>query len=168
MRRLLAASRADRERDFLAILVAYSHGLRASELIELTPDKLRDGFLDVQRLKGSKRTIQPLLTDADPLFNEREAVFAFIRGMHEKQRLFPFCRQTFWRIMQRHAEAAGLPAHKRHPHILKHSIAAQIIGPAGIEHTRQWLGHVDMSSTGAYVEVSDEQAAEAVKRALKG
>jgi site-specific recombinase XerD len=69
--------------------------------------------------------------------------------------------------MRKHAKAAGIPAHKRHPHILKHSIALQTIKTAGIENVRQHLGHKSLSSTGEYLRVSDEEASAAVSKALK-
>lgn len=163
---LLAVAKAHRQRDFLMILVAYYHGLRASELIALTPDDVRDGFLTVQRLKGSERTTQPLLESAEPLLNERFELLEFMRGMHGNQRLFPVTRQQFWRLVQQHAAAAGLPAHKRHPHMLKHTIAMQTIHSAGIENVRVWLGHKDMSSTGEYLKADPQEATRAIQKAL--
>ena len=161
----MSVARARRERDWLMILLAFRHGLRASEVVGLTADNVRDGFVTVQRLKGSLRTVQPLLAHAEPLLDEKNALFEFTREMAGNQRLFPVTRVRFWQIVQQHARAAGLPKHKGHPHILKHSIAMQIIDSAGIQNTRQWLGHKSISSTGEYLKVSDEQAAEAVARA---
>ena len=55
---LLAAAKAHLERDWLMILLAFSGGLRASEVIAIKREDVRDGFLTVQRLKGSRRTTQ--------------------------------------------------------------------------------------------------------------
>lgn len=165
---LLSAAKARKTRDWLMILVAYSHGLRASEVTGLQSDAVKDGHLTVARLKGSLRTVQPLVSDENPLLDERSALFAFAQSVHGKQKLFPVCRQHFWKLVQRYAEVAGIPERKRHPHILKHTIAMQIIHSAGIENTRQYLGHKSMSSTGAYLKVSDAAASEAVALALKG
>lgn len=163
---LLRAARAHRERDWLMILLAFNHGLRASEVVNLQGDNVRDGFLTVQRLKGSLKTVQPLMEHANPLLNEKEALFAFVQKTSGNQRLFPITRQHFWRLIQRYAKAAGIAKHKAHPHCLKHTIAMQVIHAAGIENTRQWLGHKNISSTGAYLKVSDEDAARAVRGAL--
>lgn len=164
---LLTAAKAERERDWVMILVAYSHGLRASEVVGLQRDAVKDGHLTVGRKKGSLRTVQPLISDENPLLDERKVLFDFMASLHGKQRLFPICRQHFWRLVQRYAKAAGIPERKRHPHILKHTIAMQIIHSAGIENVRQYLGHKSMSSTGAYLKVSDEAASAAVAKALK-
>lgn len=148
------------------IVLGYLHGLRASEVVALTVNNLRDGYLTVQRLKGSRKTVQQLMEHSNPLLNEKKALFEYTRGMHGVQRLFPITRERFWQIMQKHARAAGIPKHKRHPHVLKHSIAMTTIELAGIEHVRQWLGHKSLSSTGQYLQVTDDEAAQAVKRAL--
>ena len=166
LRRLLTAAKEHSERDWLMILVGFWHGLRASEVVKIKPDDVRDGYLSVRRLKGSLHTLQPLVRDSDPLFSEAEALIEFARKTPGNQRLFPVTRQHFWKLFQRYGEAAGLAARKRHPHILKHSIAMQTIHSAGIENVRQYLGHKSISSTGAYLKVSDEDAARAVQGTL--
>jgi site-specific recombinase XerD len=132
----------------------------------LTRDNFHGDRINVQRLKGSRFTSQPLIEHADPLLNERQGLFAFLQNVHGKQRLFHITRQRFWQIVQEHAEAAGIAPHLRHPHVLKHTIAMQLIGRAGIEHTRQYLGHESIASTGEYLEVTDDEAAAAAKQAL--
>jgi site-specific recombinase XerD len=82
------------------------------------------------------------------------------------ERLFKFSRFTFWRMVRKYVAASGIPAHLAHPHVLKHSIAMQLIDSAGIENTRQYLGHKNLSSTGAYLKVSDADAARAAGAAL--
>lgn len=165
---LLQAAKTRKTRDWLMILVAYSHGLRASEVTALQRDAVKDGHITVARLKGSLRTVQPLVANENPLLNERKGLFEFVDSLPRNQKLFPICRQHFWRLIQRYAKAAGIPARKRHPHILKHTIAMQVIHSAGIENTRQYLGHKSMSSTGAYLKVTDAAASQAIEAALRG
>lgn len=165
---LLAHAKRNSERDWLMILVAYSHGLRASEVVSLQRDAVKDGHITVRRLKGSLRTIQPLVSDEEPLLDERKSLFDFIRNLRGNQKLFPITRQHFWRLVQRYAAAAEIPERKRHPHILKHTIAMQTIHSAGIENVRQYLGHKSMNSTGAYLKKSDAEASAAVAAALRG
>jgi len=164
--KLLAAARGKRERDWLMILVAFHHGLRATEVIDIRGDDVRDGYLAVERLKGSLFTRQPLVRCDDPLLSEAEALFDFARKANGNQRLFPVTRQRFWQLLREYGEAAGLPLHLRHPHILKHSIAMQTIKKAGIEMVRQRLGHKSISSTGGYLKVTDEDASAAIADAL--
>jgi integrase/recombinase XerD len=167
VRRLLAAAKAVRERDWLMILVAYLHGLRASEVVALKASNVRDGHLTVQRLKGSLKTTQPLLSSHDPLFDERDALIEFARQSKPGRPIFDVKYCQFHRIVRKHARAAHIPAHKAHPHALKHSIAKHMLERGvGIEHVRQWLGHTSLSSTGFYSRVSDEDASAAVADAL--
>jgi integrase len=164
---LLAEAKRHSNRDWLMILVSFMHGLRASEITRLTPRHLAGGFLTIQRLKGSLKTTHPLVTDENELVNERAAIEEFKFGMHLGERLFPICRQTFWRAIQRYAKAVDLPPHKRNTKMLKHSIAMQTIRLAGIENVRAYLGHKSLASTGAYLRVNDEDASAAMAKALK-
>jgi integrase len=166
LRAILVAAKAHRERDWLMVLVTFWHGLRASEVVGLTANSIQDGYLTVKRLKGSLKTVQPLISHEDPLFDEKSALFEYTRGMASVQKIFPIGRVQFWRVVAKHAAAAGLPKHKRFPHMLKHTIAMQTIESAGIENTRQWLGHKSIASTGEYLRVTDGQAATAVSKAL--
>ncbi len=150
------------------ILTAYWHGLRASEVVGLERNAVRDGYLTVQRLKGSQRTVQPLISHPEPLLNLRDSMIEYVLYMAQNQRIFPVTRRTFARVVEMAADRAMIPRHLAHPHILKHTIAMHTIENAGIENTRQWLGHKSISSTGAYLKVSDSDAARAVSSATGG
>ena len=163
---LLREAKASREQDWLMILVAFWHGLRASEVTAFRPDAVRDGYLIIQRLKGSLRTVQPLVEHPDPLLSERHALIEYSSGSAFNQPVFKVSRSQFWRLVQRYGKAAGIAQHKAHPHVLKHSIAMQTIGSAGIENVRQYLGHKSISSTGAYLRVTDADASSAVTSAV--
>ena len=171
---VLARARAESERDWTLLLVSFWHGLRASEAIGLTPENVADGYITVQRLKGSMRTTQPLVEDENPLLNERAALELWLARHQELhgdaahvQRLFPLTRFQFYRLMRRYGRLAGLPKHLCHPHVLKHSIAMQSIREAGIENVRQYLGHRSISSTGEYLKVNDEAASSAIAAATR-
>jgi site-specific recombinase XerD len=78
-------------------------------------------------------------------------------------------RTQFFRIFQAVAEATGLPAEKRHPHVLKHSLATHLVASnANLALVKQALGHRSIISTMVYVGTTDAQAAEAVQAALMG
>jgi integrase len=164
---VLRCARAARKRDWILLLVSFWHGLRASEAIALKPENFRDGFLTVQRLKGSMRTTQPLVEHEDELLNEKAAVTSWLALHGPRERLFPISRVQFYRLMRRYGREAGLPQHLAHPHVLKHSIAMQTIRDAGIENVRQYLGHRSISSTGEYLKVSDQAASSAIASAVR-
>src|SRR6266496_2049971 len=127
-------------RDRTALLVAYLHGLRITEVCgghdrwkredgswkeAIYPGiRVKDvdgGYLDVQRLKDSKHTIQPLLGGADPILDERTALDDIIQEyqLGPEDRLFNRGRKHYNRLMLKYGPIAGLPAHLCTPHKLK-------------------------------------------------
>lgn len=150
------------------ILVAFCHGLRASEVVDLTPRNVSSGVLIVRRLKGSAKTEQSLFTHDNPLLSERSALIDLCRGKGLNQKLFPISRCTFWRRMQKYCKLANLPNHMAHPHVLKHSILSQMIQKANISEVQAWAGHKSLASTGKYLHPSPEMVSAAARRALDG
>lgn len=162
---LLREAKSNSYLAWLAILVSYWHGLRVSETINLTGSDIRDGYVSVKRLKGSNATIQPLITSANPLLDEKQHLetLASVRGT---DKLFPVHRNTVLAWLKKYGQAAGIPEHKCHPHVLKHTCAMHSIKIAGIENVRAYLGHKTIASTGEYLKVSDEEASKAVSAAM--
>jgi integrase/recombinase XerD len=150
----------------LMFKVGFLHGLRVSELINLTREDIRDGYVKVQRLKGSMKTIQPFVKHSDSALDESDELTSLFGTLAPKERLFPMTRNGVYKLMQRAGKRAGIPTHKLHPHALKHSCAMAVIGKVGIEEVRQYLGHKSLSSTGEYLKVSDEMASRAFAGAI--
>jgi site-specific recombinase XerD len=177
---LLKAARKRSTRDWAMILLAYRHGLRASEVcgIKLADVDLKSGSISIRRLKGSLHTIQPLYQHrGQPLLDETAALRAWLRKrpadgsdyLFTSQKGGKLGRTQFFRNFQTVATSAGLPVEKRHPHVLKHSLASHLVaGNANLALVRQALGHRSISSTMQYIGTSDSQAAEALQRALLG
>lgn len=164
IKRLLAEVPKDRQK--LMLVVTFNHGLRVSETINLTGRSIRDGFVTVQRLKGSMKTIQPYMSSTDPDLNEVPGLTELANTVGPNELLFKMTRFGVYRLMQRCGERAGIPKHKLHPHSLKHAICLATIHTAGIENVRQWVGHKSISSTGSYLRVTDEAAGKAVASAM--
>ena len=175
---LLKAARKRSTRDWAMILLAYRHGLRASEVcgIKLADVDLKSGSISIRRLKGSLHTIQPVYQHrGQPLLDETAALRAWLRKRSADGSDYLFLSQKggklgrtqFFRNFQIVAESAGLPMEKRHPHVLKHSLASHLVaGNVNLALIRQALGHQSISSTMAYIGTSDSQAAEALQNAL--
>jgi type 1 fimbriae regulatory protein FimB len=175
---VLKAARERATRDWAMILLAYRHGLRASEVcgLRLADVDLKAGSIFVRRLKGSLQTLQPLYQHrGQPLLDETNAVRAWLRKrpadgsdyLFTSQKGGQLGRRQFFRNFQTIAASAGLPVEKRHPHVLKHSLASHLIaGNVNLALVRQALGHRSISSTMQYVGTSDRQAAEAAQAAL--
>ena len=154
------------QRQRLLIKMGYLHGLRISELLGLTKDNIKGGYVRVQRLKGSKRTTQPYVYKRDKELDESEELQELAVTLKSGERLFPWTRSGIYKLMQRAGTRAGLPFVKLHPHILKHSCAMESIDKIGIQRVRQYLGHRSLSSTGEYLKVSDEEASKAFAEAM--
>lgn len=178
LRALLTSARACRERDWLMILVAFTHGLRATELLSITAKDLKDGYLRALNEKQRKKNkagqkvlsykVQPLLENHEVIFSEREPLLIYARKFQPNQKLFDLTRQRFWQIVKQHAKTAGVPAHKAFPHAMRHSCAMELIDAIGIHRTQAWLAQKSMASTGQYLKPSDSEVGEAVRKALGG
>ena len=175
---LLKVAKQRSIRDWAMILVAYRHGLRASEVCRL---KLADvdqkaGSISIRRLKGSLQTVQPLYQHrGQPLLDETAAIRSWLRKrpadgsnyLFTSQKGGRLDRTQFFRVFQTIAQIAGLRVEKRHPHVLKHSLASHLVaGNVNLALVRQALGHRSINSTMQYVGTSDGQAAEAAQAAL--
>jgi len=80
---LLKIARARSIRNWAMILLAYRHGLRASEVcgLKLSDVNLKDQTVRVARLKGSMLTVQPLVPHrGQPLLDELAALRAWQIG----------------------------------------------------------------------------------------
>ena len=171
VQKLLASPRGDEPtalRDRALLEVMYACGLRASETIglELADIDLRQGFLRA-RGKGSKERIVPLGRKAIA------AISVYLRGGRAKlvgegheAKLFvnfrggPLSRQGLYKIVQRHARAAGLDG-KLSPHTLRHSFATHLLaGGCDLRAVQEMLGHADISTTQMYTHLSGEQLKE--------
>ncbi|MEX2447185.1 MAG: site-specific tyrosine recombinase XerD [Solirubrobacterales bacterium] len=167
-------------RDRALLEVMYACGLRASETIglEFADVELREGFLRA-RGKGSKERMVPLGRKAIA------AISGYLRGGRPKlvgdrheAKLFvnfrggPLTRQGLYKIVQRHARAAGL-AGQMSPHTLRHSFATHLLaGGCDLRAVQEMLGHADIATTQMYTHLSGERLKEvyfeAHPRAIEG
>lgn len=163
---MLRAVPAEKPLQRLMFLVGFWHGLRVSELVGLTGRQIQHGYIDVQRLKGSLRTVQPYVAHPDPELDEAKALRELAALYQGDERLFKLSARGVQDLMARIAARTGLNRKKMHPHVLKHSIAMHSIKIAGIENVRTHLGHKSLSSTGFYLKQTDDGAMSAVASAL--
>lgn len=177
LKAFLQCARDRGTREWTIFLLAYGHGLRASEVANLTLHDvdLKNGQITIRRLKGSLRTTQDLLAcKGKTLLNERYALSEWLkaRPQTDNDALFPSRKtgramdrfQINWLFAQV-AEQAGLPKQLRHPHVLKHSRAHHLLkNNVDIAAVKQALGHKSILSTAKYLKVDDAEASEAMQR----
>jgi type 1 fimbriae regulatory protein FimB len=150
------------------IVLAYKHGLRASEVcnLRLGDVDLKNGNIVVERLKGSLRTGQAVTEHrGEPLLNELKALREWLRHRGHDRSDFLFVsqkggrlhRSQFFRLFRSVAAMAGLPPEKRHPHALMHSIASHLLSAnVNLALVKQQLGHKSIVSTMRYVAATDQ------------
>ena len=157
---LEAVKAAASPRNRFMIALAFNHGLRVSETLSLTLANFKDGYLTIQRLKGSEKTVQRLLPD------EKEMLANYV-VTDPSGRLFPITRQMAWKAMKSIGRKTGTPAHKCTNHSLKHTCAITgLRGGMPINALQTYLGHKSGNSTMAYLRVNDETASDAFAKAV--
>lgn len=169
---VLKIAASESKRNHAMILLAFRHGLRASEVCGLrTSDiDLKNGSIIIKRLKGSLKSTQDLLDlPGQPLVSEKRVIKTWLeeRATYGDKSDYLFLsqkggrmdRSAFYRVFQQIAKNAGLPAGKQHPHCLKHSLGYYLVDMGvGLPSIQQTLGHKSLASTGVYLKVSDERA----------
>jgi len=175
---VLRSAKKKGAREFAMILLAYRHGMRASEVcnLRLADIDLKNGSVIVDRLKGSLRTTQAVTGHrGESLLDEQKALREWLRQRPNDGSDFVFNsqkggrldRSQFFRLFRSIAEKAGLPTEKRHPHVLKHSIASHLISAnVNLALVKQALGHKSINSTMRYIATTDKAASQATVTAL--
>lgn len=167
IQRLLAAPSLDDAlafRDRAMLELAYGAGLRVSEWIGVSVKDLAldEGLVRVFG-KGGKERVVPIGRPA------LGAVALYLRELRPELergagqgRLFlnargkPLSRMGAWKILRKHATAAGITSHLT-PHTLRHSFATHLLeGGADLRAVQEMLGHADISTTQIYTHVDRE------------
>jgi type 1 fimbriae regulatory protein FimB len=168
---------SESKRNHAMILLAYRHGMRASEVcnLKLADVDLKNGELTIRRLKGSLKTVQPLSDlPGQPLLSEKRVLRAWLAEREDaseyvfaSQKGGRLHRSQFFRMFQDVAERAGIPADRRHPHCLKHALGFALVAEnVHLSVVKQALGHKSISSTALYAIPSDEQVGRVVNAAI--
>jgi type 1 fimbriae regulatory protein FimB/type 1 fimbriae regulatory protein FimE len=140
------------------LLLAYRHGLRASELVALRWDMVdfKAGLLHVSRMKNGSPSVHPLrgpeLRALRRLQRETKASSAYV---FQTERGGPMTPDTLRKITARAGEAAGL-GFPVHPHMLRHACGYYLANKgADTRAIQQYLGHRNIQHTVRYTELSD-------------
>ena len=156
---LISAVKCNRHghRDGIMILVAYRHGLRATEVTDLRWDQVEvtSATLHVRRIKQGTPSTHPILGD------ELRALRRLRREQNPKspfvftsERGSPFTTAGFARMVERAGVEAGF-AFKAHPHMLRHACGYALANKGHDTRALQaYLGHRNIQHTVRYTELS--------------
>lgn len=170
--KVLRVAAARGKREHAMILLAYKHGLRASEVCELklADIDLKRQKVTVRRRKGSQTHEQALYNEVgNPLMSELRVLKAWMseRETWSQDSEYVFLSQKggamsriqFYRIFGKICEEAGIPSDLAHPHALKHGLGlAMVKQGVHLAVIKQALGHVSLQSTAIYVSADDSMA----------
>jgi len=147
---------AGNHRDATMILLAYRHGLRVSELVNLSwaQLKLREGRIDIARLKGGEDGVHPISGREMRALKriQREQVvgskFVFMTS-----RGAPMTREGFRVMLSKAANRAGLDG--VHPHLLRHATGYKLVNQ-GMDSLSlaAYLGHRNINNTKRYARMA--------------
>ena len=172
LQRIISVAKRQSARDHAMILLAYRHGMRASEICRLQMDHLDlpGRHILCVRLKNSVTTWQELAAD------EIEALQAWLPDrpcescpyVFCSRRGYPMDRAQFYMNLRRIAAEAGIPPGRCRPHALKHSIGTHM-AEAGIpvQIIQRRLGHRNIGNTLIYLAIADGQVDQAVRDAAQ-
>jgi integrase len=156
--KLVEAAKDNRygHRDATMILVAYRHGLRASEVSDLRWEQVdfNSATLHVRRVKNGKPSTHPIRGDELRALRKlkREAPkspFIFVT-----ERGGPFTTDSFNWMVKRAGQRAGLPF-QAHAHMLRHAAGYKLAGDGHDTRSIQdYLGHRNIQHTVRYTELS--------------
>ena len=138
------------------VLIAFRHGLRASEACDLRWDQVdfNRAVMHVRRAKQGTPSVHPLsgleLRALRRLQRENQASpFVFV-----SERGAPFTTAGFARMVERAAKAAGLKL-KVHPHMLRHACGYKLANNgADTRLIQDYLGHKNIAHTVRYTELN--------------
>ena len=154
---LIEAAKRNRwgQRDSTMLLIAFRHGLRASELcgLQWSDVEFETGNLHLRRAKGGTTSTHPLQGDElralRALKREAKSPFIFV-----SERGAPFSVSGLAKLIERAGVEAKMPF-PVHTHMLRHACGFVLANRGTDTRTLQaYLGHRSIQSTVRYTELA--------------
>jgi integrase len=154
---LITAAKGNRwgQRDATMLLIAFRHGLRASEVcgLQWSDVEFETGNLHLRRAKGGTTSTHPLLGDElralRILKRSEKSPFIFV-----SERGSPFSVSGLAKLIERAGVEAKIPF-PVHAHMLRHACGYALANKGTDTRTLQaYLGHRSIQSTVRYTELA--------------
>lgn len=156
------------KRDRALFLLAYRHGLRASEVGSLhkTDVDFKQLRLMCHRMKGSHSGQHSMEAD------EARILKAYLNSREDSspllfpsRRNLPISRKRLDALIKHYGELAGLPRDKQHFHVLKHTCATHLLETGDdLRFVQDWLGHSNIQNTVIYTHLVSASRADKARR----
>ena len=172
---MIGRTDADRARNLCLIELLYATGMRVSELVSLPAAACRgDPRVLLIRGKGDKERMVPLTPPARRALSDwlairdtahKDSALGRLVAGKGARWLFPapgaaghMPRQTFGRLLNDMAVAAGVAPSRVTPHVIRHAFATHLLeGGADLRSIQTLLGHADLGTTEIYTHVLDDR-----------
>jgi len=158
--RLIEAAKGNRygHRDATAILVAYRHGLRSSELVGMRWNdiELQTGRMHIRRAKAGSASVHPISAKESRALRrlQREATSPYV---FVSERGAPLSVAGYQRMVARAGEAAGF-GFLIHSHMLRHGCGYKLANDGQDTRAIQaYLGHRSIQSTVRYTALAPDR-----------
>jgi type 1 fimbriae regulatory protein FimB/type 1 fimbriae regulatory protein FimE len=138
------------------ILLAYRHGLRASEVCDLKWEQfdLGQGTLHVNRLKNGIASVHPLGGNELRALRKLKREEPVSRFLFLSERGAPMTAEGFRKMVRRAGEAAKLPF-SVHPHMIRHACGYKLANDGNDTRAIQlYMGHKNIQNTVGYTQLS--------------
>ena len=157
-------------RNRLLFDVMYRYGLRRREAALIRREHVGERIW-ITRMKGGisgeypiHPTTRRLLWEYLEQLGPESRPYLFTTRQSDSR---PMSASTIYQLFRGYAETAELPMDRRHPHVLRHSIAVHLMN-AGWDaaDVQDWLGHRDIASTMVYAAVTNKRREAKYEEAL--
>jgi type 1 fimbriae regulatory protein FimB/type 1 fimbriae regulatory protein FimE len=147
-------------RDATLILVAYHHGLRASEICDLKWSDVelgRHATLHVRRVKKGESGRHPIQRKEIQALHELKRQTPDRGYVFSTERCGPFTPDAVNRLIKRIGERAGF-SYKVHAHMLRHGCGYKLAND-GVDTRaiQDWLGHCSIQHTVRYTKLNSDR-----------
>ena len=159
--RLIEAAKQNRwgHRDATAILIAYRHGLRASELVALrwSDIELQTGRVHVRRAKGGTPSVHPVSARESRALRRLQRESPASRYVFISERGAPLSVAGYQRMVARAGETARF-GFLVHSHMLRHGCGFKLAADGQDTRAIQaYLGHRSIQSTVRYTALAPDR-----------
>lgn len=146
-------------RDRTMLLMAYSHGLRVSELVTLNWGhiNLEEGTIHCGRVKNGIPSVHPLRSREIRALRKIRKARPYARFVFLSERGAPLTTRAVQHIVRRAGQKAGI-GWPVHPHMLRHSCGYRHANAGQDTRAIQaYLGHRSIQHTVRYTQLSPER-----------